>query len=1545
MPAPVHLEDVNLLGLDTKTSPFLVPPGGLLQAQNVVMPQQGRWQKRFGIQNLPTLPGGYLDWCATYNTNELLVSSVSTTPGTIGLETQQAWQPNTQTWLQKGDLPTVSVDTAIRVASSSNLQAADAAVSNGFACYAYQTVPQTGISNVRFSVLNQATGEPVMLDQQVPTGVQTFDPRVVAIGPYFVLLFRLGQVGSSVGLWSVTIDPVQHTVSSPFNLNTVPLSVNGYDAVAVSGSTSGHNGQYVAITYLSAVSGYTVGFNPWTNSICISTTAILGANGTFVGIVKFPNNLCVFYCDTYPSVSMFWTDLNLAGATSVTTISSSVPLGKATVIPSSAGWTLIYETLATQDTNTGRFETMPALLFASGPVASAQSVGPSGLFRDCSLAANAFTLPFQSQFFVPIIYQGNFGAARYAAQSTLQQTYMLLESNPNNAGQAEPATIAARFATATGGGPTLWLKCPQVNVSAAQEVGATATWACGIQQAGSGNFDGTYQVTQSVASAVATFYPEKYDATLGSDLHIAGGGFLQMYDGNAFVEHNFHVAPEPPVAWLCNVACCRLVVGLAGSGTGATAEQNAIYFPPDAPDPTGTIYGSGWQIKPSSYVTVPLQQVPSAHAATASATLPMFSVVGAGQEIQIGGIVFTAVSSGALYNGLSVSITANEFNTVFPDTTQLRAVGVGTFPNLSITFILPQDGLSLPNLASAINSVVLNGTSTPVSDYLDASWFTTSINTNFYGNPQTLPAGPYPDPSTAQFTGGVDIGAGIAGQGLGGYVYFVVDGIGSDPLPAATQISANIPCFINSTDSAQQVAQKFFAAVTNSGSMSAIVTASPPVGGSAPPTSAAGLPTWHVLLTCTLGTSSSGPGSPCVYSEDFRGDFIDTNTSQITCPAGYRIAPGGYFCLPTLSSCICFYFQVDGVGVVPQASAVTALPPPSGVQANVPVILVPSNTNPIHSYSTPTQVATAVAAAISANLPAGWAPTITQNGCIITLSSTGGTPAPYNVSVCGSVYDGFYEEGVVWEWTDGAGQLHQSETSLPVSFNIQGSAPTVDPNGKLYSVTGSLLAVNTLGGMLLNGVAVGGNGPRLILPALWATSKSNVSAAFYRSTASAGQNPTLYRTSNPLSPVTNPTNVTSTVTDPFSGNSVPPDMLTYLDSVTDSQINANAAVYTTGGVLDNYPAPGGTHVHAHRGRLFVANGQQLSYSQPWQPEQQLAVEFAADLVIDIVDGSVGNIVATATLDDKLLILCEQGLYYIYGDGPSSTGQGDFSPPQRIMADTGCVAAGSVIETPEGVWFQSPKGIYFIDRNLQLTFRGQQVSGLTAGKICNAAVLMQDRTEIRFFMSSKAGQAVPTTDYVLCYNYLYNVWSQFTKWAGNSACLWNNSLVFVDSLGNVQQEQTNSYLDNGAFTQSLLQTGWLGKSNGLQGWLRVDKAALLGAFGSSHNVQVNVAFDYEPSFTQVLYEASEIVNQQNYAAANVLPAFGANTPYGITDGSAWNFRLFVPPSPRGGRVSAVSFTISDVQDSLPGSGFALDALTLEIQSFGKLNRFGTSRSTG
>ncbi len=1115
----------------------------------------------------------------------------------------------------------------------------------------------------------------------------------------------------------------------------------------------------------------------------------------------FASALGIAYIDSdaptaVQKISVIWTSLAQVYSSTLQVDTTAIGFPQAASLvqtPGGTGWTLFYEEAAS---SVGSLtETTPAIKKSWGALES--EVSGTGYFaRNATLAADPFAQGTALN--VPACY----------GQGGLQNTYFVLGPT------GQPV---ARFAQQTGGGPTT---CGYRPAQTVRPAAGGFAWAIGLQTQQTQTFNGTEQVVRSVARAACSIGSAMRSRELGPDMHLTGG-FLAQYDGTSVVEHGFHVAPESPSAAYCSIGCCRSALGVpTGSNYFSTAnEVDDIFFPPDLPNPDGTVFGAGWQIRPGSYVTLPQQS-----------------------------------------------------------------------------------------------------------------------------------SNPY-------------AGAGSVGYfGPAGYVWFSVDGVGVDPQQFSAAPVAGIQCALASTDTSQAVAQKFYRAISGSAAVAAYVLASAPQQWT-PPTNAAGLQSWYVALKCVATTYAS---APAVFSDDFRVDILATaaiapspvvqNGGSIACCPGFKILPGGYFVVPlTPSSVDVFYFQVSYagsggpfLGASPGAPVVPTLASGAAtVNAAYAIQVLSSDSAAV--------VAGKVQAVLAAHTADGYAAAGSGGNAFVTVNSTYTSSiiaAPYSVNAGGVLPDGFYQETVDWEWTDATGLIHRSAPALPLGFQVQGASPTFDPFGLRYG-SGALLQISGAGGMTLWGQPVGGSSPTLWLPALWATQKNSPQACFYRTTVSPGENPQYHRVSpvggeaNPIAgfgPILNPSNMAGGGVSPLTGTAVPAqDVLLFLDGVPDSQAEGNADIYTGAGaqtVLSNQPVASCSFLAVHQQRMWAIlteQPNQLWASQLFIPEAQVGVAFAAEITVDI-DQAAGSPAALATLDDKLLVLASGWPLYIAGAGPTAGGQGGFNPPLRIMTDAGC-SAQVALESFDGVWFQSPKGLYFCDRGMNVTYRGQSVEALVQGMTCMAAQVEPVQTELRFFMAATPGAASQDSDYCLVYNYITDFWSQSRKWGANAACLWNGTQTFGDGSGNLLVETPGAFLDGGAPIGRSIQTAWWGKQMGSQSYFRAPQINVFGAFGSTtpSKIQILVGFDYEQPVQPVIWDPTQLI-----AAAS-----GAYGQASQPDGQLAQFRAFTPTGMRGGTMEAISFIIQDIVDqSQPNDpGMALDMVSLAVQPIGGLYRLGPLRSTG
>lgn len=280
-------------------------------------------------------------------------------------------------------------------------------------------------------------------------------------------------------------------------------------------------------------------------------------------------------------------------------------------------------------------------------------------------------------------------------------------------------------------------------------------------------------------------------------------------------------------------------------------------------------------------------------------------------------------------------------------------------------------------------------------------------------------------------------------------------------------------------------------------------------------------------------------------------------------------------------------------------------------------------------------------------------------------------------------------------------------------------------------------------------------------------------------------------------------------------------------------------LYTTGGILSNDPPPPAKYICSHQERLFAVDADypnQISYTKKSQinSNAQWSSFFKLYLAASDVKRK-NNINGLASLNEKLIIFRQSSIYYILGDGPNVLGeQNNFTEPELISSDVGCLETQSIIETPIGVFFKSVKGIYFLDQGLSINYIGEAVESYNDLEIIGAQLI--ENSNLVYFK---------TLTNILIYDYQVKRWSVDTI-IGIDIAIFNQKTIIMKQANQISFE-SDAFADVFGVTTSgisqLVETGWI-KTTGIQDFGRITYAMILGKYVSPHTLRVDVYYDYD-----------------------------------------------------------------------------------------------------
>lgn len=472
-------------------------------------------------------------------------------------------------------------------------------------------------------------------------------------------------------------------------------------------------------------------------------------------------------------------------------------------------------------------------------------------------------------------------------------------------------------------------------------------------------------------------------------------------------------------------------------------------------------------------------------------------------------------------------------------------------------------------------------------------------------------------------------------------------------------------------------------------------------------------------------------------------------------------------------------------------------------------------------------------------------------------------------AVAGSLSTGTgpYQYCVVYEWTDSRGQIHRSAPSVPISVSITGTNKSVDLTIPTLHITDRK-----------------GTRPAVVL-------------AIYRTT-NAGT--VFYKCSSVTSPKYNDTSVVS---------------VAYNDGLSDAALITREILYTTGNVVPNTAPPAGTIIARFKNRLFIAGLEDKNtmwYSKEHSPGE--AINFSNVFKIQ-VDDTGGKITALGELDDKLVIFKANTAFVLTGDGPLPTGaQNTFSVPQLISSDVGCIDPYSVVRTRNGLMFKSKKGIYLLDRGLQLSYIGSEVEQWNDLTITSATVV-DEQNQVRF--TTAEGRT-------LVYDIYFDQWYTFTNIPAIDSAVWQGKWVFLKSTAEIWRETKDQYLDVDVpiiskYTLALMQFGQI------QGFQRIFKINILGENKGTHGLKVEVAYDYREFYEErfIIYP-NDVLYSSTWGSDTVWGQAG--TLWGGNVDGVYQFQI----RPRQQRCQALKLKVEDFYASGSGTaGFAFSNVTAEV----------------
>jgi hypothetical protein len=183
----------------------------------------------------------------------------------------------------------------------------------------------------------------------------------------------------------------------------------------------------------------------------------------------------------------------------------------------------------------------------------------------------------------------------------------------------------------------------------------------------------------------------------------------------------------------------------------------------------------------------------------------------------------------------------------------------------------------------------------------------------------------------------------------------------------------------------------------------------------------------------------------------------------------------------------------------------------------------------------------------------------------------------------------------------------------------------------------------------------------------------------------------------------------------------------------------------------------------HQNRLVIGGADDATvvwFTKELSPTDSPGFNDTLTLTIE----SGGAVTGLASMNSNLFIFKKNDVYVVAGTMPDATGQSSsLSEPTRLPSGIGCTDQRSVLTTPVGIFFRSPRSIELLTPDLQIRPIGDKIKARLEAYPFVTSVSHNAATEEVYFVcqNQQVSRIVTGAGFtVLVYSYMSNTWYEW-----------------------------------------------------------------------------------------------------------------------------------------------------------------------------------------